>query len=117
MPRLSAIGLAPAETILRPSRVIAWASTVAVVVPSPATSLVAVGDLADELRALILEDVLDLDLTRDGDTVVRDGRGAELLVEDDVTALGAERHLDSVGDLVDATLKGAPRLLAELELL
>ena len=42
MPRLSAIGLAPAETILRPSRVIACASTVAVVVPSPATSLVAV---------------------------------------------------------------------------
>ena len=42
MPRLRPIGLAPAETFLRPSRTIAWASTVAVVVPSPATSLVAV---------------------------------------------------------------------------
>src|SRR5204863_4059849 len=42
MPRLSASGLAPAATFLRPSRTIAWASTVAVVVPSPATSLVAV---------------------------------------------------------------------------
>ena len=42
MPRLSAIGLAPAATFLRPSRTIAWASRVAVVVPSPATSLVAV---------------------------------------------------------------------------
>src|SRR6185312_10512345 len=42
MPRLSAIGLAPAETFFRPLRTIAWASTVAVVVPSPATSLVAV---------------------------------------------------------------------------
>ena len=42
MPRLSAIGLAPAETFFRPSRTIAWASTVAVVVPSPATSFVAV---------------------------------------------------------------------------
>ena len=42
MPRLSAIGLAPAATFFRPSRTIAWASTVAVVVPSPATSLVAV---------------------------------------------------------------------------
>ena len=38
MPRLSAIGLAPAVTFFRPSRKIAWASTVAVVVPSPATS-------------------------------------------------------------------------------
>ena len=40
MPRLSAIGLAPAATLRRPSRTIAWASTVAVVVPSPATSSV-----------------------------------------------------------------------------
>ena len=38
MPRLSPIGLAPAVTFLSPSRKIAWASTVAVVVPSPATS-------------------------------------------------------------------------------
>src|SRR5687768_13559928 len=42
MPRLSAIGLAPAVTFLRPSRKIAWASTVAVVVPSPARSEVLV---------------------------------------------------------------------------
>ncbi len=38
MPRLSAIGLTPAVTFLRPSRKIACASTVAVVVPSPAMS-------------------------------------------------------------------------------
>src|SRR4051812_44080431 len=40
IPRLSAIGLAPAATFRRPSRTSAWASTVAVVVPSPATSSV-----------------------------------------------------------------------------
>src|SRR5256712_2741671 len=38
MPRLSPIGLAPAVTLRRPSRKIDCASTVAVVVPSPATS-------------------------------------------------------------------------------
>ena len=38
MPRLSPMGLAPAVTFLRPSRMMAWASTVAVVVPSPAMS-------------------------------------------------------------------------------
>src|SRR5450432_894081 len=38
MPRLISIGLCPAATILEPSRKIACASTVAVVVPSPAVS-------------------------------------------------------------------------------
>src|SRR3954452_10975990 len=42
MPRPSAMGLAPAATLRRPSCTSAWASTVAVVVPSPATSLVLV---------------------------------------------------------------------------
>ena len=47
MPRLSAIGLAPAATFFSPALTKAWASTVAVVVPSPATSLVLVAtDLA-----------------------------------------------------------------------
>ena len=42
MPRLRPIGLAPAATLRRPSWTRAWARTVAVVVPSPATSLVLV---------------------------------------------------------------------------
>src|SRR5438067_1155062 len=75
------------------------------------------GDLADELRALVLEDVLDLDLTSDRDTVVGDGRGAELLVEDDVAALGAERDLDGVGYRVDAQLERLAGLNVVLELL
>src|ERR1700689_1423360 len=40
MPRFRSIGFKPAATALTPSRTIAWASTVAVVVPSPAWSLV-----------------------------------------------------------------------------
>ena len=40
MPRFRSIGFMPAATALTPSRTIAWASTVAVVVPSPAMSLV-----------------------------------------------------------------------------
>ena len=38
MPRLRSIGFMPAATAFRPSRSMAWASTVAVVVPSPAAS-------------------------------------------------------------------------------
>src|SRR5687767_8117162 len=41
MPRFTSIGLRPEETALRPSRMMAWARTVAVVVPSPASSEVA----------------------------------------------------------------------------
>src|SRR6266566_6589140 len=42
MPILSCIGLAPAVTFRKPSLIMVWASRVAVVVPSPATSLVLV---------------------------------------------------------------------------
>ena len=74
-------------------------------------------DLADELSALVLERVLDIDLASDRDTVVRDRRRAELLVQHDVATLGAERHLDRVGKDVDATLERAAGVLVELELL
>ena len=40
MPRFRSIGFMPAATDFMPSRTMAWASTVAVVVPSPAASLV-----------------------------------------------------------------------------
>ena len=40
IPRRMPIGFAPAVTFLIPSRTIAWVNTVAVVVPSPAISLV-----------------------------------------------------------------------------
>ena len=40
MPRLRSMGFMPAATALTPSLTIAWARTVAVVVPSPAMSLV-----------------------------------------------------------------------------
>ena len=40
MPRFRSMGLAPAATLRRPSPTNAWANTVAVVVPSPATSAV-----------------------------------------------------------------------------
>jgi len=75
------------------------------------------GDLADELRALVLEDVLDLDLTSDRDAVVGDRRRAELLVEHDVAPLRAKGDLDRVGEDVDAALERAPRVLVELQLL
>src|SRR5207244_712412 len=70
-------------------------------------------DLLDQLGADLLVRVLELDLLGDGDTVVGDRGGAPLLLEDDVPALGAEGHLDGVGELVHPALEAAPRLLVE----
>src|SRR4029453_4520824 len=73
--------------------------------------------LADELRALVLEHVLDLDLTRDRDAVVRNRGRAELLVEHDVTPLRAKGDLDRIGEDVHAPLQRTTGVLVELELL
>ena len=102
MPRLISIGLWPAATSLVPSRKMACASTVAVVVPSPATSEVLRRDLLHHLRAHVLELVLQLDLLGDGDAVLGDGRRAERLLDDDVAALGPQGDLHRVGEGVDA---------------
>src|SRR5262249_20320232 len=69
-------------------------------------------DLAHHLGAHVLERVLQLDLLSDGHAVLGDCRGAELLLDDDVAALGAERHFDGVSELVDAVEDALPRLLA-----
>ena len=67
--------------------------------------------LAHHLRAHVLERILQLDLLRDRHAVLGDGGRTELLVEHDVAALGPERHLDRVGQLVDAAQNRLPRLL------
>jgi hypothetical protein len=69
-------------------------------------------DLSDHLGAHVLERILQLDLLGDGHAVLGDRRGPELLLDDDVAALGAECHLDGVGELVDAVEDALPRLFA-----
>ncbi len=73
------------------------------------------GGLAHHLRAHVLELVLELDLLGDGDAVLGGARGAERLVEDDVAALGAERHLDGVGENVDAAQHALAGIGGELD--
>ena len=68
------------------------------------------GDLAHHLCAHVLELVVELDFLGDGHAVLGDARRAERLVENDIAALGAQRHLDGVGENVDA----AQHLLARV---
>ena len=96
MPSFICIGLAPAATFLRPSSTIAWASTVAVV-GAVAGNVLGLGRrFLEQLRAHVLERVVELDVLGDGHAVVGDGGRAVLLVERDVAALGAERGFDGV---------------------
>ena len=73
------------------------------------------GDLLGELGAEVLVRVLQLHLLGDGHAVVGDGGGAPFLIDDDVAAARAERHLHGVGELVDAALKRAAGVLVELQ--
>ena len=52
------------------------------------------GDFLEKLGAHVLVGVLELDFLGDGHAVLGDGRGAELLVQKHVPALGTERDLD-----------------------
>ena len=72
------------------------------------------GDLAHHLRAHVLELVVELDLLGDGHAVLGDARRAERLLEHDVAALGAERHLDGVGEDIDAVQHALAGVLGKL---
>jgi len=61
------------------------------------------GGFLDQLRAHVLELVLQVDFPRDGDTVVGDHRRAGDLLQDDVAALGAECRFHRFGQLVNAS--------------
>jgi hypothetical protein len=93
----------------------ACASTVAVVVPSPAMSLGS--DFLDQLRAHVLEHVGQLDFLGDRYAVVGDRRRPELLVEHDVAAFRPERHFDGVGQKVGTAFERASRVLVKYNLL
>ena len=112
MPRLTTIGLAPAVTFAEAlgDHRLAEDGRGGGAVAGDVVRLG--GDFLEQLRAHVLERILELDLLGDGHAVVGDRGRAELLVEDDVAALGAERDLDGVGQSVDAALEdcgGRPR--------
>src|SRR6185437_8843978 len=85
IPRFRSIGFMPAATYFMPSAMIDWASTVAVVVPSPATS-----DVLEATSFTICAPMFsNLSLS-------------SISFEDDIAALGAQRDLDGVGEEVHA---------------
>ena len=72
------------------------------------------GDLTHQLRAHVLKRIVQLDFLGDGHAVVGDQGRAELLVEHDVAALGAERDLNGIGQLIDAGFQSLAGLVPAL---
>ena len=66
-------------------------------------------DFLDHLRPHVLIGVFELDFLGDGDAVFGDGRRPELLVQHDVAAFWPQRHLDGIGQLIDASLERVAR--------
>ena len=71
------------------------------------------GHFAHHLGAHVLELVGEFDLLRHRHAVLGRARGAEALLDDDVAALGAERHLHCIGENVDAAEHPLTRIGAE----
>ena len=112
-PRFRSIGFMPAETALPPSRTMACASTIAVVVPSPATSLVFEATsrtICAPMFSNLSESSISL-ATRHA--ILGDARCAIALVQDHVATLRTERDLHRLGEYVDATQHALTGIIAE----
>ena len=75
------------------------------------------GDFLHHLGAHVLELVLKFDLFGDRHAVLGDVRCAVAAVDDDIPALGAEGHLDRVGQGVDPVENRFPRFFIVLKYL
>ena len=74
-------------------------------------------DFANHLRAHVLVRVGEFDFLGDGHAVLGNRGSAELLVEDDVAAAGAERGLDGLRELLNAREHGLAGFVFILQLL
>src|SRR4051794_16502881 len=100
-PRLRSMGFMPAATDLAPSRTIACARTVAVVVPSPATVLVLLAT-SRTIWAPMFSNLSESSISLATVTPSLVTRGApKLFSSTTLRPLGAERHLDGVGQNID----------------
>ncbi len=108
-------GLAPAATLRRPWRMRAWARTVAVVVPSPAMSLVLVATSLTSWAPMFSK-TSSSSISRAMETPSLVMVGApNFFSMTTLRPFGPEGHLDRVGQLVHARFEAAAGCFVELE--
>ena len=113
IPRLSDIGFAPAATLRSPSRTMAQARTVAVVVPSPATSSVFFAtSLTSSAPTFSHGSSRSISLAIDTPSLVIVG-APHFFSSTTLRPFGPEGYPDRVGQLVHPALEGPPGLLVE----
>ena len=117
MPRRTAIGLLPATMLRVPSRRIARASTVAVVVPSPASDEVLSATSCTSLAPMFSNgSSSSISLLTVTPSLVTVGPPNDLLMIT-LRPRGAERDRHRVGQLIDAREHLGPRGVVEHQLL
>ena len=116
MPRWTAIGLLPATMFRVPSRRMARASTVAVVVPSPASDEVLSATSWDQFRSHVLERVFQFHFLADGHAVLGNVRAAERFVDDHIATGRAHGDGDRIGQFIHAAEQLAPSGIVEHKL-
>ena len=103
MPRLIAMGLAPAVTFLKPSLIRLWARTMEVVVPSPAASLVLVAASLEQLGAHVSQMRREAQFSLAMVTPSLQTRGGpNFLSRDHVAPLGTQSNLNGLSQGVYA---------------
>ena len=73
------------------------------------------GNFLHQLGADALERIVQVDFLGDRNAILGDRGGTPLLVEHDVAALGAKRHLDGVGQQVEAALHATTGIFIKLD--
>lgn len=63
------------------------------------------GHFLDQLGTHVGKGIAQLDLARNCDAVIGDGRSASKFLDDRISALRSECHLDRVGECIDASLE------------
>ncbi len=102
IPRFRSIGFMPAATYFMPSRMMDWASTVAVVVPSPATSEVLDATSFTICAPMFSNLSFSSIFLGHGHAVLGHRGRAEGTLQHHIAALRAEGHLDRIGQDIDA---------------
>ena len=70
------------------------------------------GHFAHHLRAHVLQRIFEFNFFRHSHAIFGDGGSAELLLEDHVAALGTQRYLHRVGQLIDTAKNRLTGILA-----
>merc|ERR1711937_515582 len=103
----------PAATDLHPSLKMALARMLAVVVPSPASSLVLLAKVGSE----VVVSVAEFNVFGNGNTILGDFGSAKASVENNIASTGSKSSLDGISEHITSFKHESTGLSSEFDLL